>query len=133
MPRYKVIWDNGHSSGALPGTYSDEEEAEGAGEEWKREMVAVDPDPAEAEEVYSYEVIAEDEEPDCADCGEPMYSPPHFNPEKPPRRRIPLTEKPKCRRCGAESEGGAYCPEGCGPINGGVAPCRRRRRRSRIV
>jgi len=49
-----VSWDNGHATGDLAGRFDDEDDAIEAGEAWKAEMVAADPE--EAEDVYSYEV-----------------------------------------------------------------------------
>jgi hypothetical protein len=41
MATYKILWDNGHSCGALQGyTFTNRREAERAAREWKREMVA---------------------------------------------------------------------------------------------
>lgn len=54
---YIVAWDTGTDGGDLPGEYDTEEEAEAAGENWRREMIAADDDPAEAEEVYTFDVI----------------------------------------------------------------------------
>lgn len=48
---YQIIWDNGHASGALYGRFETE------AEDWLREMIAIDHDPAAAEEAYSYEVV----------------------------------------------------------------------------
>jgi hypothetical protein len=59
MP-YIVIWDNGHASGTLAGSYADELAANSAGNEWWSEMVALDPNPTEAAGVYSYEVVEVD-------------------------------------------------------------------------
>jgi len=49
-----VSWDNGHATGDIAGRFDDEDDAIEAGEAWKAEMVAADPE--EAEDVYSYEV-----------------------------------------------------------------------------
>lgn len=54
---YQIIWDNGHASGALYGRFETEAEAEAVAEDWLREMIAIDHDPAAAEEAYSYEVV----------------------------------------------------------------------------
>jgi hypothetical protein len=54
-PTWEVVWDNGHASGSL-GTYPSEEAAEAAAESWRLEMIAMDDDPAEAEEAYSYDI-----------------------------------------------------------------------------
>jgi hypothetical protein len=71
---FKILWDNGHACGTLSGTYDNEADAEAAGEDWLREMIAIDDDPAAAEEAYSYEVIeaAAVEPPDegCRYCAE---------------------------------------------------------------
>jgi len=58
---YRVLWDNGHASGTLPGVYDTREAAEDAGKDWKTDMVSIDPDPEEAEEEYDWEVIEEAE------------------------------------------------------------------------
>lgn len=55
---YVVVWDNGHACGNLSGEYDTEEAAEAAGENWRVEMVAMDDDPAEAEEIYTFDVVA---------------------------------------------------------------------------
>jgi len=57
MSKFKVVWDNGHATGALPDEYDTEEAAERAGEDWRNEMIALDPNAAEAAEAYSYDVV----------------------------------------------------------------------------
>jgi hypothetical protein len=55
---FKVIWDNGHACGELAGgPFETEDAAEEFGENWRREMIAMDPDPKAAEEAYSFDVI----------------------------------------------------------------------------
>jgi hypothetical protein len=55
--RFKVIWDNGHACDSLPGRYLTRAEAERAGQDWHQQMVAIDPNPNEAREAYSFEVV----------------------------------------------------------------------------
>lgn len=64
-PLYYVDWDNGHATGRLPGSFENEDEAEQAGEEWKAEMVAADENPEEAEDAYSFEVVAQERDDDA--------------------------------------------------------------------
>lgn len=65
---YRVIWDNGIDCGELAGgPFETEEQAAAFGENWRAEMVAIDDDPEEAEEAYSYEV--EEIEPEPEDDG----------------------------------------------------------------
>lgn len=56
---FRVVWDNGHACGAFPTEYPTEKEAATAGAVWRAEMIAIDPDPQEAAEAYSFEVIEE--------------------------------------------------------------------------
>jgi hypothetical protein len=51
---FRVTWDNGHACGSLAGFYTDEAEAEAAGEAWLADWRAEDD---EADEHYSYEVV----------------------------------------------------------------------------
>lgn len=60
--RYKVLWDNGHACDTLPDTFTNRRDAERAARDWKREMVAIDPDPAEARQAYSWEIVTEGED-----------------------------------------------------------------------
>ncbi len=55
--KYKVIWDNGSACDSFKELFDTEELAKMAGEDWWAEMVAIDDNPKEAEEAYSYEVI----------------------------------------------------------------------------
>lgn len=58
---YKVVWENGHASGAFPYTFNSIKEAEKFGREWKKEMVAIEQTPKErraAKETYQWEVYA---------------------------------------------------------------------------
>ena len=59
-PYYKIVWDNGHSSGELPTYYISLAEAIEAAKEWWSEMVRIDDDPEEAVVSYSGEVIRVD-------------------------------------------------------------------------
>ena len=52
---YEVMWDNGKAYDSL-GVYDSKEEAERVGQDWLMGMIAVDSNPAEAAEDYSYEV-----------------------------------------------------------------------------
>lgn len=52
---YEVVWDNGNACDSL-GVYDSEEEAKRVGQDWLMDMIAVDSNPAEAAEDYSYEV-----------------------------------------------------------------------------
>lgn len=57
--KYRVIWDNGHASGTLPGSHDTEEAANDAGEDWRAEMCRaedIEPDSDEAYEAYNYDV-----------------------------------------------------------------------------
>lgn len=56
-PRYVVVWDNGHASGRLSDVHHSRTDAVDYGESWLIDMIAADPDPAGAEQAYSYEVI----------------------------------------------------------------------------
>jgi len=56
---FTVLWDNGWACGTLPGTFDTEQEAATAGEEWLLDMISLDPDPAAAREVYSFDIIEE--------------------------------------------------------------------------
>jgi hypothetical protein len=40
---YRILWDNGHASGALAGEFNSKRAAECAARAWKREMVAIEP------------------------------------------------------------------------------------------
>lgn len=60
MP-YVVHWDNGHACGQLPGVFETGLEAGEFGDQWHREMCAMDEDPEEAGEIYEYEVVEVDE------------------------------------------------------------------------
>jgi len=53
---YTVRWDNRIDCGTL-GTYDTKEDAENAGKDWLMEMTAIDPNPQQAEESYSFEVL----------------------------------------------------------------------------
>ena len=55
-PTYRVLWDNGHACGALPGEHTTKEAAKEAGEDWRAAMIFADDEPEESAEVYSYEV-----------------------------------------------------------------------------
>jgi hypothetical protein len=63
--KWIVNWSNPSDSGQLPGVFSSEDDAIEAGDEWKRDMVAADPDPDEAEDAYDFDVYQED--PDDSD------------------------------------------------------------------
>jgi hypothetical protein len=67
---YKVIWDNGHANGELNGPFETEAEAEKFGEDWRREMIALDEKPEEANEAYSFDVIEIEPEPEPEDNDE---------------------------------------------------------------
>jgi len=56
---YRIIWDNGHASGALAGEFNSKRAAERAARAWKREMVAIEPvaDRAAARAAYSWEIV----------------------------------------------------------------------------
>jgi hypothetical protein len=62
---YKILWDNGHACGELSGQYTSEADAERAGRDWIRGMIAIE-DTAkgrrEARAAYSWEIIEEDDE-----------------------------------------------------------------------
>jgi hypothetical protein len=58
--KYKVIWHNAHACDRLPGDFNTKREAERAGREWKREMVAMEPTREarrDAREEYLWEVM----------------------------------------------------------------------------
>jgi len=57
MRKIRVLWDNGQATDLLPGVFDTLEEAEEAGRNWKSDMVALDPNPVEAGEAYSWETI----------------------------------------------------------------------------
>ena len=59
---WTVRWDSDHACDTL-GTYDTREEAEFAGADWLAEMVAIDPNPEEAAEEYSFEVLEPEEVP----------------------------------------------------------------------
>jgi len=61
MSRYQILWDNGHASGTLAGIYTNRRTAEREARAWKRDMVAIDENPREAREAYSWEVIEADD------------------------------------------------------------------------
>jgi len=52
---YTVIWDNGNACDEL-GVFDTHDAAKCYGEDWLSEMVAIDRNPEEAAEAYSYEV-----------------------------------------------------------------------------
>lgn len=54
---YIIVWDNGHSCGTLSGRYTNKRDAERDARAWKREIVAIDSDPREARQVYSWEIV----------------------------------------------------------------------------
>ena len=53
---YDTVWDCGQACGTI-GTFISEQEAIDAGDNWKADMIANDPDPEDAEEAYTYEVV----------------------------------------------------------------------------
>jgi len=57
---WTVAWDNGHACDTL-GTFDTKEAATNAGENWLSEMVAIDTNPAEAADAYSFEVLEPEE------------------------------------------------------------------------
>jgi hypothetical protein len=57
MTTYKVLWDNGSASDVFPAEYASYEDADIAGKQWLREMIAQEEDREAAEEAYSYEVV----------------------------------------------------------------------------
>ena len=54
---YKVLWSNAHASDVFPTIFTNKRKAEQWAREWKREMVALDPNPRDAREEYGWEVI----------------------------------------------------------------------------
>lgn len=54
---FVIIWDNEHSSGRLFQSYDTEAAAIDAGEDWLAEMIAIDENPDEAKQIYSFDVI----------------------------------------------------------------------------
>ena len=101
---FKVVWDNGHASGALSGRYDTEEAAEAAGEDWLAEMLAIEPPEkrAEAEEAYSFDVV--DARPSCPACGERMWTCDEVEDTKPCGKHW------HCPECGHTQEKEAPCP-----------------------
>ena len=71
--KFRVIWDNGHASGALAETFDDPDAAEAYGNNWLREMISADEDPAAAEDAYTFEV--QEIEPKCGEEGEEPFDP----------------------------------------------------------
>ncbi len=57
MTKYVIVWSTEHASGSLPHVFTNKREAETVAREWKREMVAADPDPKSARREYQWEVI----------------------------------------------------------------------------
>ena len=57
---YEVIWDNGNACDSL-GVCDSKEEAQRMGEDWLMEMCGIDPNPEEAAEAYSYEILEPEE------------------------------------------------------------------------
>lgn len=57
VTKYRVVWDNGHACDSFPDLYDTEEDAEMAGNNWRTEMIAMDDNPEEAAEAYSYEIV----------------------------------------------------------------------------
>ena len=57
---YKIVWDNGHSTGSFPEEFTHKKAAEAAARDWKREMVAMEPPETrdDARYEYSWEIIA---------------------------------------------------------------------------
>lgn len=58
---YRIRWDNGHATGLLYETFTSRRAAEQAARHWKREMVAIEPEPlrAEARRIYQWEIEKE--------------------------------------------------------------------------
>lgn len=71
--KFQVIWDNGHASGALTETFDAPSAAEAYGNNWLREMISADEDPAAAEEAYTFEV--QEIEPEGDDEEEEPFDP----------------------------------------------------------
>ena len=59
---FAIVWDNGHATGSFPERYDDYDDALDAAENWRLEMASEDDDPIEAYEVYTYDIVEDDEE-----------------------------------------------------------------------
>lgn len=54
---YRVGWDNGHACDTFSDVFTSKWAAVRFARAWKREMVAMDENPREAREAYSWEIV----------------------------------------------------------------------------
>jgi hypothetical protein len=67
--KYKVLWSNEHASDVFPYVFPNKRAAEQWARAWKRDMVALDPNPREARAAYEWELIPQQQgtvDPDAA-------------------------------------------------------------------